>query len=237
MYFFCHIGTVDPKTLQITLSPSQKLMENYDFSLVSSIAAVSSSDYVIGYYYSNSSSIPESVSTTAMCVTSTPLSVLYIHYDSASLSFQISTTSVTLENACPTSVLSSLTLSSNGVVFTFADALLNQGLRTVLLAIDSTSDSSTTFSFPLLFFASSLVLTSGASLTTLPNLLTMDLDMAPLTVSTTTSSYSYVVLFTDFANQLAVTALVVEVIDIPHLSMTLNKLVFVLLDQLLFLPR
>lgn len=197
------VGTVNPTTLTVTLSEEMTLIPQADY-LINTVTGLGSSSYLVSYYIQDSTTLQGSLQSVVVTITN-PTDPI------ASAELAVSP-AATLESSSCASFLASTRVSDTTAIVSFADASNNYGIRSVVVTLVQTTG---TNSFTV-FYGSSLQVTTGQSLKTLPEYVLMDIDMTTVfsdyTVSTSGSiagsgSATTTVVFSDVTNGGAMTAI------------------------------
>lgn len=202
-------GQVDSETLEITLSESA-LVVSESLYIIDTAVGLTDTSYFIMYY---NQSITSS-STPGFNVTG-PLTTVLASFDIGGNI--IISTPVVLENSKVSSYLSAVRISDNSAVVSFADAQADYGIRSVVVSLQASLGANQDRKDYKIFYGSSLLVTTGQSLTTLPSGLIMEIDSTTIFTDYSnghgsgTGGASLAVLFSDILNDGAMTTAILQV--------------------------
>lgn len=183
--FLCHfisLGRVNPD-LSITLSEGVVVGVDISNGIHYTAVGLTPTLYLIGYYNGTGS----------IELRTGPLSVMTVVIEDGAP--VLGATSV-LENKIAAFNLASDRVDDNSAIFTFADVSTNFGISSVLVSIDSVTG--------IANFGSSVVFSSGRTLSLVQTYLTMDLDVIVISRPTTSASnpspVKFLVVYSDISN-------------------------------------
>jgi hypothetical protein len=200
-------GLVNPNDLSITLSDEVLACDNIGYGIYQTLVGLSSDLYLIGYYNGTSTSWDEPQTG--------PLSVITVTIDGTGSPVVGST--ATLANTIAAFNLASARVDNSSALITFADVSTDFGVTTILVSIDPTSGQAN--------FGSSVLFSSGRTLSIVQSYLIMDLDVVvistPSSVGANPSPVKFLVIYSDISNKGILTTSVGSVLP-PSLSSLLT---------------